>query len=143
MSENKDVKKAAFSFEKFKINEFSFKEPSISSDGLGIKFEPSGKHYEEEGRFELSIIFKGIEGEETSQPIIDINMTAYFKFSSPIKHAEIPLYFYRNAIAIVFPYLRAFTSSLTIQANIRPVILPILNLSSLEDPLKQNTVVIA
>lgn len=50
-----------------------------------------------------------------------------------------PSYFYRNSIAIVFPYIRAFISTVTLQANIPPIILPTMNLTSLEIPLKQNT----
>ncbi|EXZ22215.1 pretranslocase subunit SecB family protein, partial [Bacteroides fragilis str. S13 L11] len=53
--------------------------------------------------------------------------------------AEIPNFFYPNSIAILFPYVRAFVSTLTLQANIKPILLPTLNLSSLQDTLRENT----
>ncbi|MBK7039827.1 MAG: protein-export chaperone SecB [Bacteroidetes bacterium] len=55
---------------------------------------------------------------------------------------EIPTFFYKNCIAIIFPYLRAFLSTLTLQANVKPLILPLMNLSGLEKPLIENTVLI-
>lgn len=70
-------------------------------------------------------------------------MTASFQFSEDVIDIEdIPTYFYANSIAIVFPYLRAFISSLTIQANLKPMILPTMNLTSLSSPLKENVTVI-
>ncbi|CAM4366664.1 hypothetical protein AQBE111736_13510 [Aquirufa beregesia] len=42
-------------------------------------------------------------------------------------------------MAILFPYLRAFISLVTLQINIPPLILPTLNLSSLEADLRKNT----
>ena len=47
--------------------------------------------------------------------------------------------FISNSIAILFPYVRAFVSTLTLQANIKPILLPTLNLSSLQDILRENT----
>ena len=82
------------------------------------------------------------EGEDTEKAVFKINSTAIFKFSSAIQIEEIPSYFYRNAIAIVFPYIRAFISTLTLQANTRLLKLGLMNLSALEKPLKENTVVI-
>ena len=79
------------------------------------------------------------EGEEQSNPKILVNCVASFKFKENISLAEIPNFFYPNSIAILFPYVRAFVSTLTLQANIKPILLPTLNLSSLQDILRENT----
>lgn len=42
-------------------------------------------------------------------------------------------------MAILFPYIRAFVSTVTLQANVMPILLPTVNLSSLESRLRENT----
>jgi preprotein translocase subunit SecB len=64
---------------------------------------------------------------------------ARFVFREPVLLEEIPDYFYLNSIAILFPYVRAFVSIITLQANINPLMLPTMNLASLQETLKKNT----
>ena len=52
---------------------------------------------------------------------------------------EIPGFFYPNSLAIIFPYVRAFVSTITLQANVHPVMLPTLNLIGLTEELRSNT----
>jgi len=52
---------------------------------------------------------------------------------------DIPDFFYKNSIAILFPYLRAYLSLVTTQANVPGIILPTYNLSGLEEELRSNT----
>ena len=61
-------------------------------------------------------------------------------FSIFLKLNSIPSFFYKNAIAIMFPYVRAFISTLTLQANTKLLNLGLMNLSSLEKPLIENTI---
>ena len=56
-----------------------------------------------------------------------------------IEFNDIPGFFYPNSIAILFPYIRAFVSTLTLQANVTPIVLPTLNLTNLQEKLKKNT----
>lgn len=72
--------------------------------------------------------------------LFQLNVLQTSDFENVSSFDEIPTYFYRNAIAIIFPYVRAFISTVTLQSNIPPVILPTMNLSSLESPLKENTI---
>ena len=62
-----------------------------------------------------------------------------FDFENVNKIEDIPSFFYRNSIAILFPYVRAYISLVTNQANIPALVLPTMNLVSLEKPLKENT----
>ena len=76
---------------------------------------------------------------EIENPFISVQCKGAFKFENVTTLEEIPDYFYRNCIAILFPYVRAYVSLVTTQANVPGVILPTLNLSNLEDDLKKNT----
>lgn len=135
----KEINKAAFFLEYYKVSKFSFVETNNESESLNVKFQPSGKYNAKEGKYVLSFNFSATYGEKETE-LINATMDAFFKFQQPIELNEIPDYFYRNSIAIVFPYLRAFISTLTSVANSKPLILPVMNLSSLEEPLKKNTV---
>jgi len=42
----------------------------------------------------------------------------------------------------MFPYIRAFVSTLTLQANTKLLKLGLMNLSELEEPLKKNTIIV-
>jgi preprotein translocase subunit SecB len=75
----------------------------------------------------------------TELPFAEILCIGIFKFENSINFEEIPDYFYRNCIAILFPYVRAYLSIVTTQANVPGIMLPTMNLSSLEKTLRQNT----
>lgn len=103
-----------------------------------INILPSGFYDEKSGIFKLAFNFLGVLS-KASVPNIEVVCNADFQFEKPLKNSEIPEYFYRNCIAILFPYVRAFVSTVTLQANIPPVILPTYNLSSLSEKLMKNT----
>lgn len=135
------MNKAAFSlinyrFEKVKID-FSKKD----SNSLDISFSTSGKFISKESVFELKFVFAAHSG-DVSNSFVEIECIALFRFENDLQFEDIPTYFYRNSIAIIFPYVRAFVSTVTLQANIPPIVLPTMNLSSLEVPLRENTVTI-
>lgn len=139
-----ETKPAVFSFQDFQINKFSFNRHSRSQteeSTLSVDFNPEGIFYVNEAEFNIDLAFnafyKGANGERYE--LVSVEMTAIFMFKERVDFDKIPTYFYRNSIAIIFPYLRAFISSLTIQANIPPLILPIMNLMDLEEVLRRNT----
>lgn len=144
-----EPKKAIFNFENFKISNFSFNEPTPESLGLGLDISPSGKYSKNDGRFEVKLHFRAYERYDTSDGTIhndsasiEVIMIAVFKFEEGYSYSDIPDFFYMNSVAIAFPYLRAFISSLTCQANIQTLILPVLNLTGLDKPLKENTILV-
>lgn len=140
----KEAQRAAFSFEGFKIPAFQYRESEIPSEQLSILLDPHGIFNPIEGQFQLQLLFKGFHGDDPEKNVvIVVDLLAHFKFESPIRFDEIPPFFYPNAIAIVFPYLRAFISTLTLQANTKLVKLPLLNLSDLVETFKNQTKVIS
>ena len=136
-----EIKDAPFKFENYRISKFSFSNPDNEDQKMNISFNPSGTFLKEEARFIVQFEFT-TSGIEDGKQIISAKVLASFKFFDQVEFEEIPKYFYKNSIAIVFPYLRAFITTLTILAGVKPVILPILNLESLEKRLLDNIEII-
>lgn len=137
-----EVQNAAFSFESFKVPKFSFDEGNQLGAKLKLGFLPSGRYLSQTGEFELTLKFITHDAEDKDKIIFELTALAFFKFNSLIKYEEIPNFFYMNAIAIMFPYVRAFVSTLTLQANTKLLKLSLMNLADLEKPLKDNTIVV-
>lgn len=134
------MKNASFSLLRYSFDKVSIDYSLKSDTELSIKFEPKGVFKQEEDRsvFELTFVFLASDKGNTL-PFINIECKAIFAFAEKITFEEIPSYFYANSIAILFPYVRAFVSTITLQANYSPFVLPTMNLSSLEEPLKKNS----
>lgn len=134
------MNKAAFSLVKYKFDKVLINLEKQLSKEIEIKFEPVGVFRKDEAStFELTFTFIAFT-EKPEDPFISIRCIAFFKFEDNISFEQIPDYFYTNSIAILFPFVRAFVSSITLQANILPpIILPTWNLESLATPLKNNT----
>jgi preprotein translocase subunit SecB len=134
-----EAKKADFKFVKFKVPKFSYNETKEEKKEIKLLFNPSGVYNESERKFELTIDFLGYEEGQEDNPIISVSSVSIFKFKEDIVFNEIPEYFYTNSIAIVFPYLRAFISNLTLQANTGLIMLGLMNFIGMSEVLKQNT----
>lgn len=135
------MKKASFAIVDYKFDEVSLNLKNRTSDDLQISFEPTGV---------LSLIDKSynlnfrttVTTSDDEKKFISINCNSQFRFKELADEADVPDFFYRNAIAILFPYVRAYISLLTTQANINGVILPTLNLTHLETTLKEHTEIV-
>lgn len=127
----------SYSFTKVEMNMGLFSDETP----MGLSFEPSGNYDSKSGRYDLKFVFKATQGEgEDKVSIIKIVCEAAFMFREPLGADEIPDYFYTNSLAIVFPYVRAFVSSVTLQANLdNPILLPTLNLMGLQSILREKT----
>lgn len=62
-----------------------------------------------------------------------------FKFKSTVKQEELSNYFYVNAPAIIFPYIRAYVASVSALSGLSPINLPVMNLTGLGEELKKKT----
>ena len=107
---------------------------------IDIDFQPSGVYQKDKGIYNLTFIFVAWEDNKSQEDFaVKVKCNAEFQFNGAIGLDEIPAFFYPNSIAIVFPYVRAFVSTLTLQANVQPMLLPTINLSSLQETLRKNT----
>lgn len=133
---------AKFSFTNYRVSEFHFLPLKKNDDKeLNLEFNPSGTYFINKGDFllEYNFIASYMDGDEKKEAI-KATMISLFEFAEIIQFEEIPDYFYTNSLAITFPYLRAFISTLTLMGNVnKMLIMPTLNLSNYKDELKANT----
>lgn len=115
---------------------FKFKSYRIIKSNLSIA--PSGKIKQN-----LNVTFSGIKNAICDSEYIldlgvvvtnadnsvgiDIEMRGFFEFDKALEEPEKSTFFAGSAPAIMFPYLRAYISTLTGVAGIEPIILPTIN----------------
>lgn len=136
------MEKASFSLKDYKFINVELDFSNIDFSSLELSIEPEGVFHNSTRFYELSFVFKAnaeIKNKSEMKQIIFVKCIAFFEFKEILKFEDIPDYFYPNSIAILFPYIRAFVSTLTLQANIPPIVLPTMNLLSLQEKLKTNT----
>ena len=137
------MKKASFAITDYTFDQVSLNLHNRVSDDLQITFEPSGVLNVSEEIYVLN--FKTIvttDEENIEKEFISVNCAASYRFQELSEADDVPDFFYRNAVAILFPYVRAYISLLTTQANTKGVILPTLNLTHLESTLKEHTQIV-
>ena len=112
---------------------------------MDIAFNPKGIFVTQENIYVLSlqvIITINDKNNNVNSEIVNVDCEAKYQFANKLDLEEIPSYFYPNSIAILFPYIRSFVSTLTLQANVNPIVLPTMNLTNLQEELKKNTIAI-
>lgn len=131
--------KAAFSLKNYLFDRVSIDLTNVSNKELAISFDPTGVFKKESLSFEL-LFWVRVSCAGTSEPFVQIRCKGVFDFEQVADLSSVPDFFYNNSIAILFPYIRAYLSVVTAQANIPGIILPTLNLSSLGEVLKKHTI---
>lgn len=112
-----------------------------ATDSLTLQMHPEGFFDMDSKVYTLVMDFRALGKKEAlDNLIVYVNCVSKFQLGEETVSVDaIPEYFYANSIAIMFPYMRALISSLTIQANTRPIVLPTMNLTSLGKDLQKNT----
>ena len=127
--------RARIQFINFLVNEshIVFREPGEQKISIG--FIPSGVIFKELNQFHLELAVN-IQ-DEAKKFEINLRTSSIFEYA---EDADLEVYknsyFIANAPAIVFPYLRAYISSLTALSGMPTLNLPTLNLSELGERLK-------
>lgn len=129
-------KAATFTLKSYRFLQVSMDIETQEVATLSVSFDPCGEYSKSTGEYKLRLITR-VSSEE--KEFISTTLQVVFGFIEPIELSEIPDYFYPNCMAIVFPYVRSFLSTLSLQANVPPIILPIINFSDLQGVLKRNT----
>ena len=127
-----------FQFKGFNIIRSLIERKDIKpSKKLALSFDPKGIIDKRESSFQLHLSVK-IE-DENKAINIEIQAIANFAFAETIETEFLENFFYINAPALLFPYLRAYISTLTNLSGFETITLPTLNLAQLGDDLKNNT----
>lgn len=132
------MEEVAFRLETYRFTKASLNFNLPDQAELNVAFTPRGVFYPKEARYEL-MFDATIACKETNTTVFDVSCFASFSFKNVHTLDEIPDFFYPNSIAILFPYVRAFISTMSLQANVQPVILPTINLMGLTEDLKKQT----
>lgn len=137
------MKEAIFSLNRYNFPMVKLNLSNIKSgnNNLKLSIEPYGTFSKKERSFLLNFNFTACSEEDMEHPCVEILCMGEFTFKEISSIEEIPSYFYANSIAILFPYIRAFISTVTLQANYQPIVLPTMNLSTLSNILKDRTCV--
>jgi preprotein translocase subunit SecB len=135
------MQKAAFSIDKYVFDKVIIDLANNTSKDINLSFETKGVFFEKDLKYELIFSVTAFNEDKTIEnPFVFVQCIGLFNFENVSNFEDIPDFFYRNCIAILFPYLRAYVSVVTSQANIPGIILPTLNLTSLEGDLRKNTI---
>lgn len=134
-----NIKKSPFSFNNFHVAEFSIKRNPNEVGTAGFDFEPKGFINEKDGTYMLEIAFSVTDSNDAYQ--ITANCLAFFNFDKSVSSVdEISNFFYGNAPAIAFPYIRSFVASVTALSGLEAIHLPLLHFPAIIGTrLKENT----
>ena len=133
------MQNASFSIVNYQFDKVSIDLTNHKNANLSTFFDTSGIFISENSIYELTFLVKVFNNEDKENPFISVRCKGVFKFENVSTLDQIPDFFYRNCIAILFPYVRAYISLVTTQANVPGIILPTYNLSNLEEGLRKNT----
>lgn len=131
---------------KFQFNGYSINKSLIelqensNFDNIKIGFKVSGLVNQNEKIYFLNLSVS-ITNEEKDLKI-QVDAIGKFKFELVEKIEDISSFFYTNSSAILFPYIRAYISTLTNLSGNRSITLPTMNLSNLAEELKSNTKIV-
>ena len=134
------MQKAAFSIINYQFDKVNINLSNRTSNDLTLKFVTSGIYLNQDTTFELTFSVNVFNNDNLDNPFVFIQCVGIFQFENIDSFENIPEFFYRNSIAILFPYVRAYIRLVTTQANVPGIILPTYNLSSLEEDLRKNTI---
>ena len=133
------IKNLKFRFNGFTIVKSYFECGNNADDkAFTIAFDPKGIIDDENSIFELQ--FNVQITNNTKDINIEVHSLGRFEFDKNEDMGQLNSYFYLNAPAIMFPYIRAYISSMTALSGIRTVVIPTMNLIGLQEDLKKNTV---
>ncbi|WP_320970672.1 protein-export chaperone SecB [Bacteroides nordii] len=127
---------------KFRLKQYIIDKSIFDYDGKELSSERN-IGFDVKGTIKNNNIFELTLGtkiaDENKSLKIFVQVVATYEFDSDIAPDLLSDMFYKNAPAIIFPYVRAYVSSLTVLSGIDAINIPTMNLSSIADDLKNNT----
>ncbi|MBP5456025.1 MAG: protein-export chaperone SecB [Paludibacteraceae bacterium] len=120
---------AKFRFKEYKIveSQISTNPEEEASQNLNVEFEQTIGVNEEGNNMRLEMIAN--INDENKVLVIRVKAQGFFEFDSDLNTKEKEKFFRTNAPAILFPYVRAYITTLSSLSGVKPVILPTLNMS--------------
>ena len=133
-----ETKSSSFQFKGYRIERSVIELKAVEiGENFSISFNPKGIINKAESSFQLNLTIYIKDKEDAIN--IEVSVVSFFVFDNQIAKNQLEKFFYMNAPAIIFPYLRSYITTLTVLSGIDPIILPTLNLSALGKELEKNT----
>lgn len=132
MEERKSTINSSLKFNNYIVNQVNFKVNESANNeekNWNLTFNISNRTMVNEEKNQMNLrlkvsVFKDIQN---APFYMDVEITGFFEL---IGEDDISKY-EANAIAIMYPYLRAIVSTYTASANINPLILPAINVNAM------------
>lgn len=120
---------AKFRFKGYKIVESHIvsSPEEEASQNLNVEFEQTVGVNEEGHNMRLEMTAN--INDENNALDIKVKAQGFFEFETDLKPDEKDIFFRTSAPAILFPYVRAYITTLSSLSGVKPVILPTLNMS--------------
>ncbi len=130
---------SSFKFLNFIVEESNFKQKPGEKGEYKVNLAPRGILFKTEKVFQLDLIVEISEPNDNFSA--KIHAVGIFSFKDVIQQEDLGNYFYVNAPAIIFPYVRAHVATLSALSGSDELInLPPLNVVSLKNELEKNTI---
>jgi len=133
-----EAQHSPFQFTHFQVIESQLKRKQQGKElSFHLDLKPSGIIDQKRMIFEL--IMEVTISESKKQFSAKLVTRSEFRFSKEVNPETLDNYFFVNAPAIVFPYIRAYISTLTAISGMTPVHMPAIDLRPFAEILKENT----
>ena len=130
--------KSSLRFEKYQVNNINFRlNDKFSNDeediNIDLSITKSITYDEANKKGSVKLITKVFDNAyENNYPYsCNLEVTGYFSIEGTDNKEECERLLNINAVAILFPYIRALISTYTANANVAPLILPPINVNKL------------
>ncbi len=128
-------KRGVITFLDYKVNKIEFVNNSeYNGDEVDVDFDVTAQFKVSQDGQEMIVVLKTDIFAPKEEKIYPFRMTVevegYFESNFDQQEDKISQYG-KNAVAILFPYVRALVSSFTSNANVTPLILPTVNVNRL------------
>lgn len=127
-------KKSGFQFNGFKVVKSLIEIKGKGSEELKLEIEPKAVLNNKDNKFLLEM--KVYIVDETGN--INIEIIVEGEYNIVERDENLKSFLFTNAPAIMFPYVRAYITSLTALSGITTITLPTMNLSGLREKLAEN-----
>ena len=128
-------KRGVITFLDYKVNKIEFVNNSeYNGDEVDVDFDVTAQFKVSQDGQEMIVVLKTDIFAPKEEKIYPFRMTVevegYFESNFDQQEDKISQY-WKNSVAILFPYVRALVSSFTSNANVTPLILPTVNVNRL------------
>lgn len=132
--------KSSFQFIEHIITKSIFINKKINKNkkDYNLNLKPSGILNNESKQFQLALDLEIVDKEEES--LLNVEIIGFFKYQGEIE--KVKDFLYLNAPALLYPYLRAYVSTLTTLSGLGTYTLPTMNLIGLKNDIEKNIEII-